>query len=190
MNELPPNLILSQEWRIGARPIVSIPTIKKPVTYQSNVSIPISQSIAPLTQMSQQQDKRKGSTNDQTSTNGNNSRGITSIVNTYNQPFGGVGGDNENQSSRSSSVSSTQPVVSNLIKIYSEASVSKPQRNESVVSTNKHDELIKIFEQASNRNQRQQQYRRISSSPAEIKQPVQAHEEAYEEITWDNLAHG
>jgi hypothetical protein len=122
--------------------------------------------------MSQQQDKRNG---------------ITSIVNT----FGGGGGDNENQSSLSSSVSSAQPVVPNLIKIYSEASISKPQRNEHVVSTNKHDELIKIFEQASNRNQRQpQHYRRISSSPPEIKQPMQAHEEAYEEITWDNLAHG
>jgi pyruvate carboxylase len=123
----------------------------------------------------QQQDKRNG---------------ITSIVNASVGGGGGGGGDHENQSSRSSSVSSVQPGVSNLIKIYSEASIAKPQRNESVVSTNKHDELIKIFEQAANRNQRQQHYRRISSSPAEIKQPTQVHEEAYEEVTWDNLAHG
>ena len=112
--------------------------------------------------MSQQQDKRNG---------------ITSMGPT----------DHDNQSSRSSSVSSVQPGVSNLIKIYSEASTSQPQRNENVVPTNKHNELVKIFEQASNKNPRQQpNYRRTSSSPAEIKQPIQAREE----ITWDNVTHG
>ncbi len=177
LNDLPPNLILSQQWRIGARPIVSTPTIKKPVTYQSNVSIPISQSTIPSTQISQQQDKRKSIITDEVSTNG----AIASIVNTYNQ----TGGENGNRSSRSSSVSSTQPLVSNLIKIYSEATASKSQRNDSVRSTGKHDELIKIFEQATNSNQQ----RRTSSSPI-LKQQSQAHEEAYEEITWDNVVHG
>jgi len=159
--------------------MVSIPTIKKPVTYQSNVSIPISQPIIPSTQMSQQQDKRKSIIVDEISTNS----GIPTLVNTFNQTYEG---ENGNRSSRSLSVSSAQPVVSNLIKIYSEATTSKSQKIDNVKSTGKHDELVKIFQQASNQNQQ----RRTSSSPPIIKQPSQAREEAYEEITWDNLVHG
>jgi hypothetical protein len=140
--------------------------------------MPISQSIIPSTQISQQQDKRKSIINDEISTN----NGISPLVNTFHQTFGG---ENGNRSSRSSSVSSAQPVVSNLIKIYSEATTSKSQKTDNIKSTGKHDELIKIFQQASNQNQQ----RRTSSSPI-IKQPSQAREEAYEEITWDNLVHG
>jgi len=146
--------------------------------------MPISQPSIPITPITQQQqqDKRKPTITDEISTNG----GIASIVNTFNQTFGtGIGGENGNRSSRSSSVSSTQPIVSNLIKIYSEATASKSQRNDSVRSTGKHDELIKIFEQATNQNQQRQ-----TSLSSNIKQQSQAREEACEEITWDNLVHG
>lgn len=185
LNDLPPNLILSQQWRIGARPIVSTPTIKKPVTYQSNVSIPISQSNISSTQISLQ-DKRKPTITDENSTNGNGNGSIASIVHTFNQPSGGLG-DIGNRSSRSSSVSSTQPVVSNLIKIYSEVTATKSQRNDTNgKSTGKHDELVKIFEQASNSNQQ----RRATSTPPNIKQQAQIHEEVDEEIHWDNFTQG
>jgi hypothetical protein len=75
--------------------------------------------------------------------------------------------------------------VSNLIKIYSEVIASKSQPPESVVSVGKHDELIKIFEQASKQNKQ-----RRPSSSSNVKQQSQAYEEVDEEITWDNLTHG
>ncbi len=127
--------------------------------------------------MSQQQDKRKSIINEEVSTNGTTSHGIASIVNTFNQTFGD--GENANRSSN------TQPLVSNLIKIYSEATASKSQPPESVVSVSKHDELIKIFEQASKPNKQ-----RRTSSSTNVKQQSQAYEEVDEEITWDNLTHG
>jgi hypothetical protein len=182
---------LSQEWRIGARPILSIPKPKKPITYQSVISSSTTQSSIPLTQIlqQQQQDKRIPNITEnngyEISTNGANSHGIASIVNAFNQTSGGGGGGSGNRSSRSSSVSSTQPVVSNLIKIYSEVAPSRMQRHDSAVSTGKHDELTKIFEQVTSRNQ---QIR--TSSPSNVKQQPQVYEEAFEEITWDNLVHG
>ena len=179
LHDLPPNLILSQEWRIGARPILSIPKPKKPITYQSAI---------PLNQISHQQDRRISNQTEnngyEISTNGANSHGIASIVNAFNQSSGGFEA-NGNRSSRSSSVASTQPVVPNLIKIYSEAIPSKLQRHDSITSTGKHDELTKIYEQATNRNQQ-----RRTSSPSHDKQQPQIYEEAIEEITWDNLVHG
>lgn len=188
LHDLPPNLILSQEWRIGARPILSIPKPKKPITYQSAISSSTSQSTIPLTQISQQQDKRISNQTEnngyEISTNGANSHGIASIVNAFNQSSGGFEA-NGNRSSRSSSVASTQPVVPNLIKIYSEAIPSKSQRHDSTTSAGKHDELTKIYEQATNRNQQ-----RRTSSPSNDKQQPQVYEEAIEEITWDNLVHG
>jgi hypothetical protein len=180
---------LSQEWRIGARPILSIPKPKKPITYQSVISSSTTQSSIPLTQIlqQQQQDKRIPNITEnngyEISTNGANSHGIASIVNAFNQTSGG--GGSGNRSSRSSSVASTQPVVSNLIKIYSEVAPSRMQRHDSAVSTGKHDELTKIFEQVTSRNQ---QIR--TSSPSNVKQQPQVYEEAFEEITWDNLVHG
>ncbi|CAF5066191.1 unnamed protein product, partial [Rotaria magnacalcarata] len=44
LHDLPPNLILSQKWRIGARPIPSMPMPKNPVTYQTIIpaSAPLS----------------------------------------------------------------------------------------------------------------------------------------------------
>ena len=164
MNDLPPNLILSQEWRIGARPIVSVPSIKKPVTYQSNVPIPVSQPTVPLTDMSEQQEKQK-------STNG-----IASIVNTFNQTSAG---ENDN---RSLSSSSAQPGVSELVKVYSQATASKLQRHDNAIGNNK--------QNGSSFLKQQQQQRRISSSPPNGIQHRQAQEEAYEEITLDSLTHG
>jgi len=154
---------------MNTRFVPSIPTPKKPVTYQH-----------PSIQMPNKQDSRKSSTvetnNLDTSFNGTNSHGITALVSAFN---GGTG----TRSSRSSSVASTQPVVSNLVKIYSDVTALKQKpRHDSVVSTGKHDELTKIFEQASNNSQRQQ--------TSIVKRPSQAYEEAYEEITWDNLVHG
>ncbi|CAF3657105.1 unnamed protein product [Rotaria sordida] len=174
LHELPPNLILSQKWRIGARPMPSMPTSKNPITYQSNI---------PSIQISQQ-DKRKSIINE------NNeyerpTNGVASIVNTFNQTLT-IGG-NTNQSSRSSS--NTQPVVSNLIKIYSEARTLKPQQNENLLPTNKHDELTKIFQQIINENQQQQQQQQTTSQLND-REPSQAYEEVYEEITWENLPHG
>ncbi len=177
LSDLPRNLILSQEWRLNARPLPSTPTSKKPVTYQSIVS-------TATTQMPKQQDRRKSSVAE---SNGHesskHSHGIAAIVNAFNKSSGA-----STRSSRSSSVSSAQPVVSNLVRIYSEATVPKQQqqhekpRSESVVSTGKHDELTIIFEQATNRSQRQSQ----ASIASIIKRPSQA----YEEITWDSVVHG
>lgn len=136
--------------------------------------------------MPKQQDKRKSST---TESNGHDStshfHGISSIVHAFNKSSGNGGGSNT-RSSRSSSVSSAQPMVSNLVKIYSEATKQPQQqqqktRSDSVMSTGKHDELTKIFEQATKRPQRQE-----TTSGSGIKRPS----EAYEEITWDSLVHG
>jgi len=132
----------------------------------------------------QDKDKRKSSVaesngHDSSSTH---SHGIAAIFNAFNKSTG-----NPSRSSRSSSVTSTQPVVSNLVRIYSEATAPKQQqqqqktRADSVVSTGKHDELTKIFEQAANRSQRSH-----TSNASIIKRPSQA----YEEITWDNVVHG
>jgi len=161
---------------LNARSIPSIPTPKKSITYPSIVST--------STPMPKQQDKRKSSI---TENNGQDSstrpHGIAAIVNAFNKSSGNGG-----RSSRSSSTASSQPVVSNLAKIYLEATGSKEQqqqqqqpRHDSVISTGKHDELIKIFEQATSRSQRQP-----ISSASIIKRPSQA----YEEITWDSLVHG
>ncbi|CAF1322790.1 unnamed protein product [Adineta steineri] len=185
LNELPRNLILSQEWRMNTRAIPSLPIPKKPVTYQ------------PPTQMSIKQDKPKLNTTENnnnhhdTSLNGTSSHGITALVSAFNKSSENNTGNGE-RSSRSSSVTSAQPIVQNLVKIYTEASTTPKQqhkqRDDSVVSTGKHDELTKIFEQAASRSQRQQQQQTASTSI--IKQPSRGYEEAYEEITWDSLVHG
>lgn len=176
LNNLPPNLILSQEWRIGARPFVSTPAIKKPVTYQSNVSIPINQPTITTTTsipMPQHRDKRKGSSTEPNNT----SSGIAAMVNTVHQ----TPDEHENESRKATP---QPPVVSNLIKIYSEAlPKSKPKENDPIKSTGKHDELMKIFEQASNQNQQ-----RRPSASTQIKQQIKVHEETSEQTNWDNLA--
>ncbi|CAF2556522.1 unnamed protein product [Rotaria sp. Silwood2] len=187
LNDLPRNLILSQEWRMNVQPVTSIPTPKKPVTYQSIISTP--------TQMSNQQDKRKPSIAESNGhdslTGGTKSYGITSLVNAFSKSSG-ASGKTSTRSSRSSSRSNIQPVVSNLVKIYSEATSTQPlekPRSESVASTGKNDELIKIFEQATHRSSQQQQQQRTSSASIS-KRPSQAREEAYEDMTWDTLVHG
>jgi len=157
------------------------------MTYQPIISSSTPQSTMPLAKVLQDSDKRKSiiieNDGHEISTNGTNLTGIASIVDAFNRSSGV--GENGNRSSRSSSVSSIQPVVSNLIKIYSEATASKSQRTNNVVSTGKHDELIKVFEQATSQNRQ----RRISS-PSNVKQQSQANQEVFEEITWDNLVHG
>jgi hypothetical protein len=173
---------------MSARPTLPIPTPKKPVTYQPTVS-----ASTPAIQMPQQNsDKRKSSTTDNNSHGTpTSSHGIASLVNAFNKSSGD--GGSGARSSRHSSVSSGQPVVSNLVRIYSEATGPKQQqqqqqrpREDSVISTGKHDELTRIFEQATNHTA--QQHR--PSSASIIKRPSQAREEAYEEITWDSLVHG
>lgn len=162
LNDLPPNLILSQEWRIGARPIVSVPSIKKPVTYQSNVPIP----TAPVIDMSQQQDKRKRPIDGPAPANGSDSHGIASIVNTFNQT------STNGNDHRSGSIASTQPGVSELVKIYSKATGSKASGSTNGASTNKQNGSNHSFDQISFPKHRQ------------------AYEETYEELTVDNLTHG
>ncbi|CAM4752235.1 unnamed protein product [Rotaria magnacalcarata] len=194
LHDLPPNLILSQKWRIGARPIPSMPMPKNPVTYQTIIpaSAPLSNiSSTPMPQQPQRQDRNKSITIENNehdkSTNDVNLPGVASIVNAFNQSsgIGSIG----NQSGRTSNVSNTQPVVSNLIKIYSEAKTLKPQQNENVVSPGKHDELTKIFQQIINQSQNQQQQNQ-APSPRNDKEQSHAYEEVYEEITWDNLPQG
>ncbi|UJR33113.1 hypothetical protein I4U23_020570 [Adineta vaga] len=196
LQDLPPNLILSQEWRIGARPTPMIPPVKRSMTYQPFPSSTLSSSPLPLSHVvlrqlpsTQESEQRRSilieyNPQNVSSTNDTNLNGIASIVNAFNRSS--VNGENGNRTSRSSSVSSIQPLVSNLIKVYSEVIPTKSQRIENVISTDKHDELIKIFEQA--RSDSFQQPR--TSSPLNSKQPVQAREEPCEEITWDSLVHG
>ncbi|CAF1219898.1 unnamed protein product [Rotaria sordida] len=183
LNDLPRNVILSQQWRMNVQPITSVPTPKKPVTYQSISSTP-----PPPIQMPNQQDKRKSSTAESnghdSTTSGSKSHGIASLINVLSRSSG-TSGKTSTRSSRSSSMSNAQPIVSNLVRIYSEATSTRPQekpRSESVMSTGKNDELVRIFQQATNRPQQQQQQI--------IKRPSQAREEAYEEMTWDTLVHG
>jgi hypothetical protein len=160
-----------------------MPIPKKSITYSSVISA----STIPVSQMSQQQqhqDKLQSSTIEHNQheipTNG-----IASIVSAFNQSSG-IGDRGVNQlSSRSSSVSSTQPVVSNLIKVYSESTIPRLQRNDSVVSTDKYNQSNKAFEEGTNRNEQQT----ISSSSV-IRQQSEAHEANHEEITWDTLVHG
>jgi len=146
-----------------------LPTPKKPVTYPSTAQMP------------KQQDKRKSSIAE---SNGHepsthSQSGISALVNVFNRSS-----NSDRRSSRSASVTSTQPTVSNLVRIYSEVT-SQPQlekpRSDSVVSTSRHDELTRIFEQATNRSQRQE-----TPTKSIINRPSQA----YEEIRWDNLTHG
>ena len=176
LSDLPRNLILSQEWRMNARPIPTLPTLRKPVTYQPTVVPPPS--------MFNQQEKRKSLETDG-NVDGTSSHGIAAIVNAFNKSS--ANGSNGTRSSRSSSVASTQPVVSNLVRIYSEATAHKQpnqkHRSSSVISTSKHDELTRIFEQASNRSH-------PSSSPSVHRRQAQMHEQPYEEIAWDTVAHG
>lgn len=166
------------------QPITSIAEPKKAVTNQSTHS---STSI----KMPNQQDKRKSSITDkneiQTPTHETKPHGIAAIVNALSRASGNST-KTGSRSSRSSSVSSAQPVVSNLVKIYSEVTASQQQtkfRSDSVASTGKHDELVKIFEQATKSSQHQKK-----PSASISKRPSQAVEEAYEEMTWDTLVHG
>lgn len=110
--------------------------------------------------------------------------GIASIVNAFNRSS--TTGENGGRPSRSPSMSSLQPVVSNLIKIYSEATPPHNKRHDDGGRVDKQDELIKIFEQA--RGDPRTPTR--SRSPSNVRQPSIAREEVCEELTWDSLVHG
>ncbi|CAF1270652.1 unnamed protein product [Rotaria magnacalcarata] len=186
LNELPRNLILSQEWRMSVQPAPAVPIPKKPVTYQPTVSTP--------TQMSQQQGGRKSSiaeSNGHESTSSRKkSHGITSLVHAFSRSSE-TNGKQNGRTSRSPSVSSAQSVT-NLVRIYAEATATSQQqqqqqqkrRSESIASTGRSDELTKIFEQATHLSQHR------TSSASTSKRPSHAHEEAYEEMTWDTLVPG
>jgi len=173
LKNLPPNLILSQQWRIGARPFASTAAaIRKPVTYQSNVSIPINQPTINSSEMhqQQQQDKRKGSSTEPAAAAAANVSGIAAVINTF----------DENENNESSLTQSAN--VSNLIKVYSEAlPKSKTKEHDSIKSTGKHNELVKIFQQASTQNQRR-------PSPSTYnKQQTKIQDETNVEFNEDNL---
>ena len=132
--------------------------------------------------MPKQQDKRKSSvaeSNGRESTHSHS--GISAIVHAFNKTTGGA----SSRSSRASSVSNAQTNVSNLVKIYSEATGQRGEqqqqkpRSDSVITTGKNDELTRIFEQATNRSQR--------SSVASI---IKRSSQSYEEVAWDSVGHG
>lgn len=145
--------------------------------------------------MPKQQDKRKSSVSESNGHESTHHRSsIASLVNVFNKSSGS-GANNSARGSRSGSVSNAPPVVPNLVRIYSEATTPRQEqqtatttqqqqkpRSDSVMSTGKHDELTRIFEQATSRSQRPS----TTSAASVPKRPSQA----YEEITWDNLVHG
>ena len=164
---------------MSARSAPSLPTPKKPVTYQSIFS------TSP--QMSNQRDKHKTSVAESnghdTPRSGTKLYGKSSLADAFSTSSRGSG-QRKSRLSRSPSGSSIQSTVSNLIKIYAEASNTNQQRKSrsaSVASTGKYDELTRIFEQATARPQGQE----TSLTPL-IKPPFQAREETYEGMTWDS----
>ena len=107
---------------MSARSAPSLPRPKKPVTYQSTFS--------KSPQMSNQYDKRKTNV---TESNGHNAptsgtklHGISSLVDAFSKSSRSSG-QHGSRSSRSPSISSTQSTVSNLIKIYAEATNTNQQ---------------------------------------------------------------
>lgn len=162
------------------------------------------------TLLQQKPEKNKVTTTEnnehENSTNGTSTPDVASLVSAFNQSYGVVG--TGTQSGRLPSVSNSQPIVPNLIKIYSDAKTIKPQPNDNQ-SPGKNDELSKIFQQIINESQneqqqspppapplpppppqqQQQQKEQIVSSSSKL-EPSHGYEEVYEEFTWDNLVHG
>lgn len=151
--------------------------------------------------MPKQQDKRKSVTSETNGHDSTHSRsGLSALVHAFNKSTGSAS-NSAGRGSRSSSVSNAPSNVPNLVKIYSEATTPRQEqqsttqqqkpRSDSVMSTGKHDELTRIFEQATNRSQRPS-----TSSGSALLRPstgsgtIQRPSQAYEEITWDNLVHG
>ena len=165
MQELPRNLILSQEWRIGARPVPFAPAQKAPVAYQSNVAPAKTTTVVPPPEIPQKQDKHRASTV------GTNGHGIHSLAQGFHPA---------SESAVTNGASNPTPQVSNLIKIYSEATIPKPP------SLNHHDELARIVREAGGHRNSQA---KPSSTPI-VKQPPKAHDEEYEEMTWESLIYG
>jgi hypothetical protein len=150
LDDLPRNLILSQEWRINARPNPALPTTKRPVTYRTN---PLS-TMATASQQDKARSMASESSDHDASVDATGSQSIAALVDAFNKSS--TNGQDHARVSRTSSISSTQPVVSNLVRIYSEVVDPQQQksRTTSVVSSNKHEELTQIFERASNRSTR------------------------------------
>ena len=173
LKELPRNMILSQEWRIGARPVPLTAQSHKPVPYQSNVSaIKATSSPSDATAQQQQRDVEKrqsliSETNGHylTPTTSNHSTGVASLV----QPVHQV------------TETGASPVVSNLIKIYSEATGTKSQtQNHRATSTtvNHFDELTRIVREAAQKIEQ-------AGPPSPPKRS-----EERDQISWENLVHG
>lgn len=157
-------MILSQEWRIGARPVPLTAQSHKPVPYQSNVTA-IKASASPSDATAQQQqrevEKRQSLISE---TNGHYLTPTTS-----NQPVHQV------------TETGTSPVVSNLVKIYSEAVGTKSQtQNHRATSTsvNHFDELTRIVREAAQKIEQ-------GGTPSPTKRS-----EEREPINWENLVHG
>ena len=151
-----------------------VATSQKPIPYQSNVSI----IKAPPIDSAQQQHHEKhhsiiSETNGHylTPTTSTNSYGVASLI----QPA-----QQSTEDDRAEQSLTTLPVVSNLIKIYSEATTSKSQARDSSISTtvDHYNELTRIVREAAQRIEQG----RISSPPKD--------EKDHEEITWENLVYG
>ena len=149
--------------------------------------------------MPKQQEKRKSVTSESNGHDSTHSRsGLSALVHAFNKSAGSAS-NSAGRGSRSSSVSNAPSNVPNLVKIYSEVTTPRQEqqitqqqkpRSDSVMSTGKHDELTRIFEQATNRSQRPS-----TSAGSAIQRPstgsaAQRPSQAYEEISWDNLVHG
>ena len=184
MKELPRNLILSQEWRMNARLPPTTPTIKKPVTYQPPA--------LPNNLMANQEEKRRSVTSETLSihespVDGPISQGVAALVNNFNKTS--IVGSEGPRSSRASSITSNQAIVSDLVRKYSEKNGSNSQlqqqnsRSSSVVSLVKQDDLNRNVDQTSIRSQRDSVSSLVRAIP-------HTHELAYEEIAWDTPGNG
>lgn len=124
--------------------------------------------------MANQHEKRRSMVNDDFSTQ---AQGV------FSSKRSSVAGSDENGSVQI-------PIVSNLVKIFSEATAPKPvqtqkPRSSSVVSaTSKNDELVRIMEEAAGRSQR-------PSTSSAVRAPlIQHYDPAYEQIAWDTITDG
>jgi hypothetical protein len=176
---LPRNLILSQEWRIGARPVAHAAISTKPVAYQSNVSTAKIRTVLPPSDLS-----RHATEKHQTSVidvNGTNSHNITSHM----SPINPLAINNEHID-RSSS---TAPIVSDLIKVYTEVTATKLNGSDPVLLSNDHhDGLTSIVRDIKHRT-------RAASPPLPApssngKRHSNVHDNEYEEIKWNSLVVG
>ena len=150
---------MSQEWSIGARPVPPVSGVKKPNPYPTTT---------PNTKMSISQITKNSSTPAQTNEVllSNSTMLVTTPISN------GTFETNSNGA----------PLVSNLIKIYSDIATSK-KPNDNTVGSSTNNELTRIFREASRNNTNS---KILALSPRKVSDN-QGNEEEYEEITWESV---